>query len=147
MSFKQILTVSTLLYSLDSALKLLIICEVIQPIMTPITFTYIISWLYTFINAIHLMPIMILACDMCPPDVEATFYSFILAIINIGYLLSYNIGGFITYKLDIEDGKFDNLWALITIASVYPILNLPVMCCLLPSQKKMDKQFSQFRQK
>ena len=84
------------------------------------------------------MPIMVLACDMCPPDVEATFYSFILAIINFGYLLSYDIGGLITYKLDIEDGKFNNLWALITIASIYPILNLPLMCCLLPSQKKMD---------
>lgn len=145
LSFKNILTISTILYSLNSALKLLIIGDVIQALMTPIEFTYIISWLYTFINAIHLMPIMILACDMCPPEVEATFYSFILALINVGYLLSYQIGGLLTYKLDIEDGHFQNLWALIVIASIYPVLNLPLMCCLLPSQSKMDQQFAQFR--
>jgi Na+/melibiose symporter-like transporter len=65
-SFKQILFVSTLLYSLNSALKLLITQGIIQEYMSTLTFTYIISWLYNFVNAIHLMPIMVLACDMCP---------------------------------------------------------------------------------
>jgi MFS family permease len=145
MSFKRILTISTILYSIDSALKLLIICDVVQNFISPVNFTYIISGLYTFINSIHLMPIMVLACDMCPKDMEATFYSFILAIINVGYLLSYQIGGLITYELNIEDGSFTNLWLLILIASIYPLLNLPLMCCLLPSQKTMESQFQQFR--
>jgi hypothetical protein len=35
------------------------------------------------------MPLMVLAVEMCPRDVEATFYSFVLAIINAGYLISY----------------------------------------------------------
>jgi Na+/melibiose symporter-like transporter len=98
MPLKKILTISTILYCLNSALKLfLVFPSVLEPVITPVNYTYIISWLYTFINSLHLMPIMVLACDMCPPNVEATFYSFILAIINVGYLLSYNIGGLVTY--------------------------------------------------
>lgn len=89
LSFKKILLISTFLYSLNLCLKLLITESIIDKFISPIVFTYIISWIYSFISSIHLMPIMVLACDMCPKSVEATFYSFVLALINIGYLISY----------------------------------------------------------
>ena len=60
--FKTILTISTFLFSLNSSLKLVIIFNLVNPLY----FTYVTSWLYTFINAIHLMPIMVLSCKMCP---------------------------------------------------------------------------------
>lgn len=82
------------------------------------------------------MPIMVYACNICPKSVEATFYSFILALINVGYLLSYQSGGLLMYYLGITSTNFDNLWKLIVIASIYPLLSLPFMICLLPSSKK-----------
>jgi hypothetical protein len=80
------LLVSTILYSIDSALNLVIVNGLTS---YPLYFTYVTGWFGTFISAIHLMPIMVLACDLCPVEVEATFYSFVLAIINVGYLVSY----------------------------------------------------------
>ena len=71
---------------------------------------------------------------------EATFYSFVLAIINVAYLISYQLGGLLTLWLGVTDTNFDNLWILILIASVYPILNLPFMWCLLPMQKKGEDE-------
>ena len=57
--------------------------------------------MFTFVNELHLMPLMILACKMCPKQVEASFYAFVLAVINLGYLVSYQLGGIITYSLGI----------------------------------------------
>ena len=61
------------------------------------------------------MPIMVLACDMCPDSVEATFYSFVLALINVAYLILYNIGGILTKKLGITSNNFENMSTLILI--------------------------------
>ena len=57
--------------------------------LDPSVYTYITAWIYSFVNELHLMPLMILACKMCPKAAEATFYAFVLAIINLGYLVSY----------------------------------------------------------
>ena len=122
-----------MLYSLNSALKLLITQGIIEQYISNLTFTYIISWLYNFVNAIHLMPIMVLACDMCPKGVEATFYSFVLALINVGYLVSYDIGGILTLRLGITSTNFDNLNILIIVASLFPLATLPLLFCLVPS--------------
>lgn len=137
-SFKQILAVSTVLYSLNSALKLLITENIVQKWIPVDIFTYVTSWLYTFINEIHLMPIMVLACDMCPKSVEATFYSFILALINLAYLISYDAGGLLSSSLHITNTNFDNISVLISIASIYPLLSLPLLFCLVPSQQEMN---------
>ena len=58
------------------------------------------------------MPIMVLACDMCPKSVEATFYSFVLALINLGYLISYQLGGTLSYSLGITINNFSGLFNL-----------------------------------
>mmetsp|Transcript_13157 Transcript_13157/g.22285 ORF Transcript_13157/g.22285 Transcript_13157/m.22285 type:complete len:129 (-) Transcript_13157:44-430(-) len=113
--------------------------------MEPVYFTYVTSWIYSFSSAIHLMPIMILACEMCPKEVEATFYSFVLALINVGYLASYQFGAFLIHSLGIRLGSYEKLSELILIASLYPLLSLPLMYCLLPSQRVMNQQFSDFR--
>jgi len=138
---------TTLLYSLNSALKLLITEGIIEQYMSTITFTYIISWVYNFINALHLMPIMVLACDMCPTGIEATFYSFVLALTNVGYLLSYDFGGILTFRLGITSRNFDNLSFLIIIASLFPLTSLPLLFCLVPSQEEFLKQLELFRNK
>ena len=84
------------------------------------------------------MPVMVLACDMCPKSIEATFYSFVLALINISYLVSYDLGGVMTSKLGITNQNFDNLTTLITIASVYPLLSLPLIVCLVPDKESFN---------
>lgn len=70
------------------------------------------------------MPIMVLACKICPKNVEASFYAFVLAIINAGYLASYSMGGALTKFLGITATNFDNFWILILISSLFPVVTM-----------------------
>ena len=82
------------------------------------------------------MPIMVLACNMSPTGIEATFYSFITACINLGYLVSYQVGAAMLVAFGITGTDFDNLFILIIIVAVYPLIGLLFMSCLLPKNKK-----------
>jgi len=48
---------------------------------------------------------------------------------------------------DIKQGHYDNLDSLIKFSAIYPLISLPLMFLLLPSQAKMNKQFEQFNLK
>ena len=100
-SIRTVLVASTLVFACTQALKLLIVtgmlpecktsdqCTWFEWLINPLNFSYFLSCAYALANSIHRMPIMVLACKLCPKDVEATFYSFQLAVINLGYLISY----------------------------------------------------------
>ena len=53
-----------------------------------------------------MMPLMILAAKMCPKSIETTFYALILGVIDLGYLLSYQIGSLLTLWLGIDSDNF-----------------------------------------
>ena len=67
---------------MNGLLRVLIVRDSLPPqnkyfkFLTPINFTYFTTFTFWFISSVHLMPIMVLACEMCPKNVEATFYSF-----------------------------------------------------------------------
>jgi hypothetical protein len=90
-SFKKMLIISTICFAITQSSKLIVVLDLTESIfgIEPATYTYITSWCYSFVNELHLMPLMVLACKMCPKSVEASFYAFVLAIINAGYLISY----------------------------------------------------------
>lgn len=90
---------------------------------------------------------MVLACQMCPKQVEATFYALVLAIINLGYLISYWIGGFLTIWLNVGSSKsassseltaanFKNFWVLIVISCAWPLCTL-LYLFILPKESKL----------
>ena len=72
---------------------------------------------------------MVIACQMCPKNIEATFYALVLAVINAGYLLSYWSGGLLTVAWGItgEVGTFGNLWKLIVTAAFLPMISLALL--------------------
>ena len=78
------------------------------------------------------MPLMVLAAKMCPKNVETTFYSLVLAIINLGYLVSYWVGGLLSIWLGMssKDEDFTKFWVLILISSGWPLLTLLYLACL-----------------
>ncbi len=67
--------------------------------LTAEEFALINSFFYSFVNELHLMPLMVMACRMCPKKIETTFYALVMAIINLGYLVSYWIGSALTVWL------------------------------------------------
>ena len=85
------------------------------------------------------MPLMVLACQMCPKQVESTFYALVMAIINLGYLVSYWIGGLLTIWLGISSEDFSRFWILILISSLWPLVTLLYLTCL-PKESRLGLQ-------
>ena len=100
--------------------------------------------MYGVINELHLMPLMVLACQMCPKKVETTFYALVLAVINAGYLLSYWMGGVLTIWLGISSENFANFYWLIIISSVWPIFTLFYLL-ILPAENQLGVEGMQNR--
>ncbi len=86
---------------------------------------------------------MVLAAKMCPKQVEASFYAFVLAVINLGYLISYQLGGLLTYGLNITAIQFTNLWILIIISAVFPLLTQILLVCL-PEKYDVNEEIAKY---
>lgn len=45
-----------------------------------------------FVGELNIMPILVLACRMCPKNIEATMYAMLMSTINFGMEFHINIG-------------------------------------------------------
>lgn len=45
-----------------------------------------------FVGELNIMPILVLACRMCPKNIEATMYAMLMSTINFGMEFNINIG-------------------------------------------------------
>ena len=131
------LLLTTIVYSLVQASNLLLVFKKTYILdLSPQAFTFLNTFLYSTINELHIMPLMVLACYMCPKDVETTFYALVLAVINLGYLISYWTGGIFTIWLGISNTNFSNFWSLILISSIWPVLTL-LYLLILPKENEL----------
>ncbi|CDW88633.1 UNKNOWN [Stylonychia lemnae] len=138
--FKKMIFFTTISFAAVQISKMLLIEQYTHYIgLSPLVYNYIIQFLYTIINELHLMPIMVLAVKMSPKQVEASFYQFIMAVINLGYLISYQLGGLLTWALGITAHNFQNLWILIVIATAFPVVTLLFML-LIPSKFDVNEE-------
>jgi len=81
----------------------------------------------TALTEINTMPLLILAANLCPKNIEGTTYALIMSVLNFGGFLSYNLGSIMTSLLGITNNKFDNLWLLILISNLFALLPLPLL--------------------
>ncbi|CAI2364384.1 unnamed protein product [Moneuplotes crassus] len=143
-SLRKLITVTTVLFSLAQAMKLIIIFQLNSKIgISNKVFFIINQCFFSFINEIHLMPLMVMATRICPKNLEATVYEFIMSVINLAYLVSYQSGGAISELLDIRKGNYDNLWIQIIITSVFPLLVLWVVFIVPNDFAEKVEKFSQ----
>jgi folate/biopterin transporter len=75
-----------------------------------------------FFYEMNLAPILVLACRMCPKNIEGTMYALLTSILNLGASIADELGALCIYLLGISNTSFDNLWALLMISSVLTIL-------------------------
>lgn len=125
-SLRNYMIIVTVLYSIVQGANLILVEQKTQTwlSLSPAQFSEINTFAYSLINELHLMPLMVIACQMCPKDVEATFYALVLAIINLGYLISYWMGGLLTIWLNISSEDFTNFWILILVSCLWPLATL-----------------------
>eukprot|EP01016_Furgasonia_blochmanni_P003500 TRINITY_DN11378_c0_g1_i2.p1 TRINITY_DN11378_c0_g1~~TRINITY_DN11378_c0_g1_i2.p1 ORF type:complete len:252 (-),score=55.31 TRINITY_DN11378_c0_g1_i2:393-1079(-) len=70
------------------------------------------------LGEINSMPVLVLACKMCPKNIEGTMYALLMSVINFGSLISYQLGGIIVYLLGITETDFSRLWILILFTNL-----------------------------
>lgn len=76
---------------------------------------------------INYLPVLVLACRMCPKNLEGTMYALLMATLSFGGMLSTQLGGIIAYFLNVTSTDFSNLWLLIAIANITMLLPLPFL--------------------
>jgi len=73
------------------------------------------------------LPMLVFACRLCPKDIEATIFALFMSVSNAGYILSLQLGGLLTYLLNITSKNFDNLWMLTVISALFYLIPLTVL--------------------
>lgn len=93
-----------------------------------------------------LLPILSLACILCPKSMEGTVYSFFMSSLNLGGILSNVNGGIATSLLGISTTNYDNLHWLILISKISSLMPLPMLLCIdqkylnPPEEKDEDEE-------
>jgi hypothetical protein len=72
----------------------------------------------TTLAEINMIPVLVMACRLCPKNFEGTMYAILMSVLNLAQMVSYQLGGLLTYFLGINEKKFDSLWILILISNL-----------------------------
>ena len=76
---------------------------------------------------INTIPLLVLACRLCPKNIEGTMYALLMSTLNFGSMLSYQFGGLLMHYLGITESDFHNLWILIVLANTLMLIPLPFL--------------------
>lgn len=113
-------------------------------------------WLLLFTNSFLsmvgefvLLPILSLACVLCPKKLEGTVYSVFMSSLNLGGILSHLNGGILTSVLNISSKDYSNLHWLILISKISSLLPLPMLYCIddkyfHPEKKENEENVKNF---
>ncbi|MFQ3680439.1 MAG: MFS transporter, partial [Pseudanabaenaceae cyanobacterium] len=75
---------------------------------------------------IAFMPVLVLAARLCPEGIEATLFALLMSVLNLGSLLAYQSGAWLTQALGVTETNFANLPALLIVANLSTLLPLPL---------------------
>lgn len=94
-------------------------------------------WLLLFTNSflsligeLVLLPILSLACVLCPKNLEGTVYSIFMSSLNLGGILSQVNGSLCTSIFGITSKNYENLHWFILFAKFLSLLPLPILLCI-----------------
>ena len=84
------------------------------------------SLLIQTIGTINMIPVLVMACRMCPKNVEGTMYALLMSILNLGDMFSYQFGAILMYFVGVTEYDFTKLWLLILICNLLMLVPLPL---------------------
>lgn len=125
-SFKRIIWYTTLLSMFFNMLSIILVNRLNLIVGIPdFWFCLTADALTTALAEINTMPLLVLACNICPKNIEGTLYAFLMSVVNLGSLFSNQFGAALTLLLGITNNRFDNLPWLILIANIVYLLPMP----------------------
>lgn len=127
-SFKKIIWVTTILSMFFNMLSIVVVERLNTKIGVPdLYFCLTTDALTTALAEINTMPLLVLACNLCPKNIEGTLYAFLMSISNFGSLLANQIGSSLSSLLGITNSNFENLSMLIFIANIVLLIPMPAL--------------------
>ena len=124
-SFRKVLVVGSILYTIFSFTAYALVTRMNVKIGVSDYLLCLFSSSTTNLLAeLVMMPILSLACLLCPKNLEATVYSVFMSSINFGAIISYLEASYLTNYLGITSSNFENLPKLITIANITGLMPL-----------------------
>lgn len=125
-SFKKIIWSTTLLSMTFNMFSIVVVSRFNLKLGIPdFWFCMTADALTTALGEINTMPLLVLACNICPKNIEGTLYAFLMSVINLGSLIANQFGAVLTNSLGITNSDFHNLSWLIFIANIVLILPMP----------------------
>ena len=95
------------------------------------------SALLAGVGQIGIMPLLVLGAQTCPKQVEGTMYALLMSIINVGSVVSDNLGGLLTWAVGVTENDFHNLWILVLICNIANLLPIPLLYTLVPKEEDL----------
>lgn len=113
MSFRTIFYAGIFIMAVMRLLQLVLICQWNQRLkISDIVFAVGEGIAFSIVAQIMTMPICVLGARLCPNGVEASLYSTIMSVSNMGGLVSSYVGAALTGAFGIKNNDFNNLWKL-----------------------------------
>lgn len=127
-SFKLIIWATTILSMVFNLFSIVLVTRLNLVLGIPdFWFCLTADALTTALAEINTMPLLVLACNICPKDIEGTLYAFLMSVLNLGNLISSQLGAVLTTSLGITNSNFHNLSWLIFIANIVLVLPMPLL--------------------
>lgn len=89
------------------------------------------------ISELNSMPVLVLACKMCPKNIEGTMYAILMSTLNFGSAISEQLGALLIFQFGITDTDFHNLSNLIILTSLCSLITLPFINII--NEEEMEK--------
>ena len=86
--------------------------------------------LLSMIGEVMLLPLLSIACVLCPKNMEGTIFSVFMSALNFGGVLSNLSGSVLTSYLGITSTNYSNLSCLILISNIMTLFPLPLLYCI-----------------
>ncbi len=124
-SFRKVLVVGSILYTIFSFTAYVLVTRMnVKLGVSDYLLCLFSSSTTNLLAELVMMPILSLACLLCPKNLEATVYSVFMSSINFGAIISYLEASYLTNYLGITSSNFENLPNLITIANITGLMPL-----------------------
>lgn len=82
----------------------------------------------SMLGEIMLLPMLSIACVLCPKNMEGTIFSVFMSALNFGGVISGLLGSIITSHLGITSTNYERLPTLIIISNLLTLAPLPFLC-------------------